>query len=193
MCRLWFLFHNVCFKSPWCCRRIKKLIFPPSVLAEKTEKGDKAELQMIVGVSNKIKRFQVSGYNIDHTSQTHYSETKNIYIYFLPDVIRIMVKSETQICNLLAFESLWSRTWDFTVLKCPREMHIPQQCDEIEVLRTREREVKLKAHNLKGYIISYTNCWHLLYKWELDLWSVTIFRKLWVTFFYQLLNIFLNA
>lgn len=80
-----------------------------------------------------------------------------------------MVKSETQESILLVFESIWSPTWEFTVLKCPRETHIFAQCDGIKVLWTVAREAKWKTQNLKGYAISYVNCWHPLYKWELDL------------------------
>lgn len=69
-----------------------------------------------------------------------------------------MVKSETQESNLLAFESIWNSAWDFTVLKCPRETYIFEQCHGIKVLWTLAREAKLKAQNLEGYIISYTNC-----------------------------------
>lgn len=38
-----------------------------------------------------------------------------------------MVKSETQESNLLAFESIWSPTWDFIVWECPRETYIFEQ------------------------------------------------------------------
>lgn len=38
-----------------------------------------------------------------------------------------MVKSETQESNHLLFEYIWSPTWDFTVLECPRETYIFEQ------------------------------------------------------------------
>lgn len=63
-----------------------------------------------------------------------------------------MVKSETQESNLLAFESIWSSTWDFTVLECPRETYLSAKYDRIKVLQILAREAKLKAQNLKGYI-----------------------------------------
>lgn len=80
-----------------------------------------------------------------------------------------MVKSETQESNLLAFEFIWSPTWNFTGLWCPRETYIFEQWDRIKVIWTLAREAKLKVQNSKGYIISYTYCWHPHYKWELDL------------------------